>query len=271
MRRYESSIGSGSAVQATLHAMRTSALCSLMAIPALVCAPTPAQASGDFKQNRNQGMEYFKRRMYPAAIKSLRSAANSRGGDKDFKTHYYLAKSFYAQVDIEKAFPAARRSLKIATKDKSKRSAKALLTRMEEFFSGVEIKQADDQKGQVHRGYIHLEDKGGLINKKKKEAFRKIRGRFRANKVSLPTTIYLPFGTYTANLAPFEIMKGETAEAETYLYVPDDEAESTSAWWYIGGGAVVAAGAAVAAVLLSAEAPTPQRKILEPTVDLGLQ
>lgn len=27
--------------------------------------------------------------------------------------------------------------------------------------------------------------------------------------------IYLPFGTYTANLAPFDIQKGETAEAET--------------------------------------------------------
>ncbi len=253
--------------------MRTSALCTLLAISVLTTHPgvAAAGASADLKQHRNQGMEYYKRKMYPAAIKSLRQAAKQRGGGEDFKTHFYLAKSYYGVVDIERGFPAVRKAIKIATKDRSKRSAAALLKRMEEFFAGVEIKQAEDQKGQVDSGYIHLEDKGGLINKKKKEAFQKIRSRFRDNKVSLPTTIYLPFGTYTANLAPFEIKKGETADAETYLYVPDAETESTSAWWYIGGGAVVAAGAAVAAVLLSTEAPPPQRTLNQPTVDLGLQ
>lgn len=221
-------------------------------------------AAADFKQQRDQGIEYFRRKMYAAAVQTLAKASADRDGAQDFKTWYYLAKANHELVDLEEAFPAARTAVKLAHTDSSKRSAQALLKRMDDFFAGVEIRQAADQRGQVDLGYIHLEDKGGLINTTKKEAFARIRQRFRTKKVRLPTTIYLPFGSYTANLAPFDIKVGERASAETYLYLPDDEKGGISAWWYIGGGAVAVAGATAAAVILTEEPPPPRRRVQPP-------
>lgn len=241
-----------------------SALLTLMII-----APSWALADG-LVQERDQGIEYYKRKRYSAAAASLDKASKSAKGKSDQRTWYYLAKTHYALTDIEKALPASERAVELAQTDKQKRSAKALLKRINDFFSGVEIRQAADQQGQVEYGYIHLEDAGGLINKKKKKAFKQIRKRFRSTKVRLPATIYLPFGAYTANLAPFEISKGKTAKAETYLYVPDSEAGGgSSVWWYVGGGAIAVVGATAAALLLTAEEPRPERRIGAPLIRLG--
>jgi hypothetical protein len=217
--------------------------------------PPPKSSGGAkaFKPIRDQGIHYFRRKLYPAARVKLEQADRMKGGGEDFRTQFFLGKLYYEQMILERAFPRGRKAVELASDDHGRKQAKALLRRMEDFFAGVTIVQAEEQEGQVEEGYIHLEDKGGLINVKKKEAFKKIRERFKATAVRLPTTIYLPFGKYTANLAPFQIKKGETAEATTYLYKPDSE--GISAWWYVGGGAVLIGGATAAVLLMTGEEP----------------
>ena len=50
-----------------------------------------------------------------------------------------------------------------------------------------------------------FESKTGIINREKKARFTTIRDRFRGTDITLPTTVYLPYGSYTANKVPFSL------------------------------------------------------------------
>jgi len=227
--------------------------------------PGGPSAPESFQALRDQGTHYFRVKRLSAAYKVLRQAAALPEGAKDFKTRFTLAKVAYKLLLIEVALPEAEAAVELAKRVSHRVSSANLLKELKSFFAGVTLTQAPQQRGKVKKGFIHLKDTGGLINKRKKEVFRKIEQRFRTTQLSLPTTIFLPFGKYTANLAPFEIIQGETATAVTFL---DTRAEEgLSLWWY-AGGAVVLAGATAAVVLMTAPEETPQRIDLV-SVDLG--
>jgi len=235
------------------------------AAPTAPAFAAPTADSGDFKALRDRGVPYYRVKQMPAALKVLKQAAALPEGAEDFKTRYTLAKVAYKLLLIELALPEAEAAKDLAKRDSHKAASANLLKELKSFFAGVTLTQAPQQRGKVKKGFIHLKDTGGLINTRKKEVFRKIEERFRTTQVSLPTTIYLPFGKYTANLAPFEITQGETATAVTFL---DTRAEEgLSLWWYAGGAAVLA-GATAAVVLMTAPEDTPQRIDLV-SVDLG--
>ena len=223
---------------------------------ALACGAGP-QALADSAEAgheawRDRGLEYLKRDLHHQAVTWLRRASKTSDGAKDFRTMHGLARAAYGQLVLETAFPAARAAAKLADTERQKKQAGALVEQLETYFAGVRVEQAPEQRGRVARGFIHLEDTGGLISQKKKERFRRIRAHFKQYSVSLPITLYLPFGEYTANLAPFEIKQGETAGAVTFLDPPKRD-EGVSLWWYVGGAAVVASAAAVTVVLMSGE------------------
>ncbi len=236
-----------------------------LAAPATPAFAAPADDPGDFKALRDRGVHYYRVKQMPAALKVLKQAAATPEGAEDFKTRFTLAKVAYKLLHIELALPEAEAAKALAKRDSHRAASANLLKELKSFFAGVTLTQAPQQRGKVKKGFIHLKETGGLINKRKKEVFRKIEQRFRTTQVSLPTTIYLPFGKYTANLAPFEITQGETATAVTFL---DTRAEEgVSLWWYAGGAAVLA-GATAAVVLMAAPEETPQRIDLV-SVDLG--
>ncbi|MBM4319061.1 MAG: hypothetical protein FJ125_03665 [Deltaproteobacteria bacterium] len=213
----------------------------------------------DFEQSRQQGIQYYKRKLLLPAAKSLEEAAATPRGAKDYKTHSYLAKVYYDLLHLEKAFPTAARAAELVRDEEQKRSAAQFQAALVESFAGVTFQKDPEQKTELKDTYIHLKDVGGLINQKKKEAFQKIQERFLKSRVVLPITLYLPFGKYTANGAPFEIKKGEVAKANLFMYgtAPD----GIGWYWFAGGAAVVAAGTAVLmAVLLSGEEEVQQAR-----------
>jgi hypothetical protein len=203
----------------------------------------------DFESLRDRGLEYLKRHRTAVALDWLIKAAETREGVADFRTQLGLARAAYAELVLERAFPAALSAVEFADEDRRMDSALALLSTLKGLFAGVTLEQAPEQKGRVTRGYIHLKDTGGLINRQKKKLFARIQAHFKTTAVSLPLTLYLPFGAYTANLAPFTIEKGGSATAITFLDPPKAKETGTSAWWYVGGG-LAAAGAVAAVVLL---------------------
>jgi len=227
----------------------------------------PAQADEEdaLTATRDQGVHYLRVKRYELALAKLHEASKLPGGADDYQTQYSLARAAYKLLVLEQAFPAARRAVELAEGERSERASAKLLKRLEGFFGGVTLTQAPEQIGQVEKGFIHLEDAGGLINKKKKKQFARISERFKTTPVELPLTIYLPFGRYTANLAPFETKKGETAEAVMFLYVPDSD--GISPWWYVGGGLAAAAVATTATILLMDSEP-PERSVQIKSVQL---
>ena len=242
-----------------------------LALTIVLGAATPARAADAAEEEasraaRDQGVHYLRIKRYELALGRLEEAARLPGGAGDYQTQYSLAMAAYKLLVLEKAFPAARRAVELAEGARAEKASQRLLQRMDDFFGGVTLTQAPDQVGQVEKGLVHLEDTGGLINKEKKESFARIRDRFKATPVELPLTIYLPFGKYTANLAPFETKNGETADAVMFLYVPDNEG-GISPWWYIGGGVAAAAIATTATVLLMDTDP-PERQVQIRSVQL---
>ena len=225
---------------------RAMAVCLLLiGVPAggLLLSQGPALADAevrvDFKLLRKQGLHYYRKKLWGPAMSTLRKAAATPKGKTDFRTHYYLAKCCETTLQLEKAFPAAEKALKFARSEDDKAEAKKLLETLKRYYAGVRFEQHPDQPGKFEKGgLIILKPTKPIINMKKKQVFDKIAARFKATPVHLPITIYLPFGEYEANGAPFKIARGKEAKAQLFLYNP--EGDTMSWWWIVGGGAAAA-------------------------------
>lgn len=220
-------------------------------LAASLLGPTPALAADGgetaFVPLRDQGRHYLRRKLYPVALLSLERAITLPGGQEDFRTNYYLAETYDGLLMPERAFPAAELAAELATGEMEEVRSQRLLERLRRRFGAVELAQAADQKTEVRSGIIHLERTGGDLKPGPEEVFHRIRARLVKTPVELPLTIYLPNGSYLANRAPFDVVCGETTEAETYL-VPADA--GAGAWWLLAGGSLVAAAAATTAAVL---------------------
>ena len=156
---------------------------------------------------KNQGLLYFRKRMYIPAREQFDLAFSTPEGAKDFIVVYYRAKLAYMQLKLEVAFEMAELAIKLAEPDTPDQSeANKLLDTLKGQFSYVEINKAKEERNK--KGRIYLEVKRRILNKTKREQFESIRTRFRSTDVELPTKIYLPYGNYTANNVPFQIKRG---------------------------------------------------------------
>lgn len=204
---------------------------------------------GTLEDIRDQGILYFKKGLFKQARSKLVSAYKKKAGKKDFRTIFYRAKTAYKLLLLEEAFDMANRANKFSGKSSKKQhKVKELLNEMGGLYGGVTFKAA---KGETNKkGRIFFESKTGIINREKKKRFMSIRERFRSTDITLPTTIYLPYGEYLANKVPFSISQGEKKqEIEIFLQIIVDGPES-NALWYVGIGTSTAVVAGIAAYFL---------------------
>ena len=241
------------------------AFVSLVCAAMLVVAPmTGAVAQGTTLEDvRDQGILYFKKGHFKQAKVRLDQAFAAPGGDRDFLTAFYRAKAAYKLLVLELAFSMAATAESLAGDDERKKvSVSQLVTEMSSLYGPVTFKAA---KGETNaQGRIFFEAKTGIINRAKKQRFSAIRDRFRSTDVKLPATVYLPYGTYTANKVPFAIEQGaeKPPELEIFLQVvvgPDDD--DSAMWWYVGIGGAVVAGLGVGALLLLQEPEKETRRV----------
>ncbi len=245
---------------------------ALCALSVALTAPRVARAeqpdAAGFAQLRQQGIHYFDRKRYSVAVRTLEKAAATPKGRQDFKTHFYLARAHYELVVVEKAVPAAQRALELAATPEARDKAQSFLDALTGSFGSVTFQKDPEQKTELKDTFIHLKDRGGLINPSKKKLFVAIQKRFQEQKVVLPMTLYLPFGSYTANGAPFEIRQGETATANLFLY-GSPPSDGVAWYWWAGGAAVVAAGTAAVLLVLLSEDEQVQTARFEPVGIFG--
>jgi len=240
---------------------------ALLVAVSLLAAPGLGRAEGEaevgFRQLRQQGIHYFDRKRYSAAVHTLKQAAATVQGQRDFKTHFYLARAHYELVVVEEAMPEAELALEVSRTPIQEDKAQSFLDALNASFGAVTFRKDPEQKTKLTDTYIHLKDRGGLINPAKKKLFQAIQERSVDRRVKLPVTLYLPFGSYTANGAPFEIRKGEPATANLFLYGAPPS--SGIAWyWWVGGAATVAAGTAALLVVLLSQEEEVQTARFEP-------
>ena len=246
------------AMRRSSHSVGTRALsvclaAQLAAVPLLLsgaaCAQDDASASADYKSLREQAIHYYRQskgKLWPRSVALLKQAAATKDGGKDWKTLYWLAKITNEQNILEDAFPAAQKSAKLAKSDDHKKKSQAIVTFLGKSFAGVTFSQDERQKKTLQEGYIILDVDKPLINKQKKAVFSAIKDRFGQTKVKLPKTLYLPFGEYRANGAPFKIEKGQEAKAVLFLFAEPGGDEGFPWLWLAAG--ITGAAALVAGV-----------------------
>ena len=108
------------------------------------------------------------------------------------------------------------------------------------------------------RGFLVIEATTPFIATEKKRAFAKAQETYRAEVTTLPQSVYLPGGEFTANGAPFKVVEGDTAEV--YLGLQSSATAGGFPWIWVASGTAAALVAGVAAWAL-VPAPVPKRTV----------
>lgn len=223
-------------------------------------APAYAQddemGASSFTEIRDQGLLYQRKRRYKQAKAALDKAYAMPEGPGDFKTVYYRGEAAYKLLLVEQAFEMTAAAAKLAKGKRQKADVLELQTELDSLFGKVTFKAAAGETNA--QGRIFFESKTGIINREKKKRFQSIQSRFKSTDITLPITVYLPYGEYLANKVPFSIAQGaEAPEIEIFLQVQQEEEDNTWMWVGIGAGTVAAVGLGVGAVVLLAGDPPP--------------
>lgn len=172
---------------------------------------------------RDQCLHYM--RLVPPSWQAARpkcEEALAAGGKEDPKLLLTLARIAHEELELEKSFDYAERAAQVTKRPSAEEDIRAA----ERFTADTLRKRYGpvivrlDESAKVSKGYIHLRDKGGLINPDKKRVFGLLQARLSGKEITLDregTMFYLPFGTYKANAVPFTVESGKTPEVEIIL------------------------------------------------------
>lgn len=189
---------------------------------------------------RDQGVLYFKRKLYKQSKRMLDAAIRRPKGADDFIVALYRGMSAEKLLLLEEAFAMAERAQVLAEGNAQRRDAAGeFLQMLAESYGPVTFKRASGPS----RGRLELASEAKIIIKQKRAMFLSIRERLKSTEVELPVTVYLPFGQYSIRGSKFTVRKGERpVVATTFANTDLEDDGGISPWWYAGAGAAVAAG-----------------------------
>ncbi len=226
--------------------------------PVAAVAQTPAGPQ-TMAEARDQGVLYYRKKLFKQAMPLLDKAYTMPGGAQDFSVVYYRGRTAYKLLLLEKAFEMASLATTLAGDERRRAAnAKEFQTELDSLFGKLTLKAAEGETNA--KGRIFFETKTGIINREKKQRFTAIQERFKTTDITLPTTVFLPYGEYLANKVPVAIVQGEPPpEIEIFLQVQKEEEDNTLLWVGIGAGTAAAVGLGVGAWLLfGQEEPAPE-------------
>ncbi len=229
-------------------------LCLLLLSPA-----APAQTQEDLA---DQGQLYVKKKRFKQAKAVLDKAYGMKGGPEDFVTVYNRGRAAFELLLVETAFEMAGLATKTASTDRQKSRAAELQSELDALFGKVVLEAASKETNP--RGRIHFEARTGIINKTKKARFLSIQTRFQSTDITLPATVYLPYGEYLANKVPVSIQEGQPApRVEIFLHIDgvQEGDGGVGPWVWVGAGTVAAVGIGVAAFFLFDSDPETKEEI----------
>lgn len=230
----------------------------------LLIALTGAAHAQELDELRDQGKLYYQRDQYKQARLLLDKAYARADGKADFQTCYYRGLVAHELLLLEEAFQMAAEAKVLAKEDRETEKVQELQATLDALYGKITIKASENETNL--RGRIYLESQTGIINRKKKQQFNTIRERFRSTDITVPVSIYLPFGNYRINEVPVALEQGgETPEIAVILQKVGGEdggggGGGVSGWIWAGVGTLVAAGGVVAFFLLTAE-PDPKDEL----------
>lgn len=232
---------------------------TLALTPAALAPLTPCHAQAQQPQRldeiRDQGVHYYKKKLFKQAERQLETAYAMNGGPGDFETVYYRGLTAFQLDQVNLAQEMITHARRLALDDRRKRAVDELEQQLRALYGPVHFKTSPNESNL--RGRIYFEAKTGIINPDKKRRFEQIREQYRSQSVTLPATLYLPYGEYTANNVPFTVVEGATTPptVEIFLQVLGEDIagagdESDNTWLWVGVGTAAAVGLGIGAYFL---------------------
>lgn len=221
---------------------------------------TGAMAQG-MEELRDQGVLYTQKDRYKQAKVFLDKAYATPDGKKDFKTLYYRGMTAHELLLLEDAFAMAAAAKAVAKNETQTLRVQELQEKLDALYGKITIKASENETNP--QGRIHIESETGIINRKKKKQFQTIRDRFKSTDITVPVSIYLPFGNYRINEVPVALKQGEKApEIAVILHTVGGKKDEggVSGWVWVGAGTAAAAAGVAAFFLLQSE-PEPNRSL----------
>ena len=220
--------------------MRSLVVAAVCTLCALTPSPAHAAKGASLDEVRDQGVHYFKRGRHALALTTLTKAYAMDGGKRDFLTVFYRGRAASETHQLEVAFEMLSLARTLPAEKKAwQTKARAVLEGLHTQFGKVNLVAAANETNT--KGRIFFEPQMRILSKVKRENFDKIRTRFRTTDITLPITVYLPYGDYRVNQAQFAVVEGqETETVEIILQKPISEATEVP-WVWIGAGAGAAA------------------------------
>lgn len=249
-------------------AFTAAALAPLPPRPAHAQAPQPK-----LEEVRDQGVHYYKKKLFKQAERQLEKAYAMSGGPGDFETVYFRGLTAYQLDQVNLAHEMVTNARRLALDPRRKRAVDELEQQIRALYGPVVFKASPNESNR--RGRIYFEAKTGIINPDKKRRFEQIRDQYRSTSITLPATLFLPYGEYTANNVPFAVLEGasEPPTVEIFLQIVEEDVIAASGgggddtWLWVGVGTAAAIGIGVGAYFLLAgddEEATPRKPAFLP-------
>jgi len=193
-----------------------------------------------YQQRVHQAERYVEGKLYEQAVKELKELERSPEGSQDVRVSELLSLAYYHSNDINKALYYLRQARQL-TADEGLRAR--LTQHYQQWIKAFGLVQFASLTPTTS-GAIELNAERKILNPKRRAAF-KIAQRQLRRGVTLPLSMYLPFGSYVANSVPFQLKPSLPPPSVELSLIPvKGEAVSTktSKWVYItlGGVALIA-------------------------------
>lgn len=236
---------------------------TLALTPAALAPVTPCHAQAQAQAQRldeirDQGVHYYKKKLFKQAERQLETAYAMSGGPGDFETVYFRGLTAFQLDQVNLAHEMATIAERLAVDDRRKRAVNELKQQIRALYGPIVFKASPNESNR--RGRIYFEAKTGIINPDKKRRFEQIREQYRSTSVTLPATLFLPYGEYTANNVPFTVLEGATEPptVEIFLQVLEEDVvgangasgASDNTWLWVGVGTAAAVGLGIGAYFL---------------------
>ncbi|MEZ4435496.1 MAG: hypothetical protein R3F65_24085 [bacterium] len=226
-------------------------------------APAYAQAQPQkLEEVRDQGVHYYKKKLFKQAERQLATAYAMNGGPGDFETVYFRGLTAFQLDQVNLAQEMVQSARRLAVDARRKRAVDELEQQIRALYGPVVFKASPNETNR--KGRIYFEAKTGIINPDKRRRFEQIREQYRAHSVTLPTTLYLPYGEYTANNVPFAVVEGasDPPTVEIFLQIVEEDVlaaagDNDNTWLWVGIGTAAAVGIGVGAWLLLSDDAEP--------------
>lgn len=227
----------------------------------VLCHAAPAQT---YEQRLDQVRLYIRNQMLPAALTELEQLSRTQQGQADVRVFAALAKVNFKLHEVTLALKHLR-----TARDLSRNPAEqAQLTSLyEEWLSEFGLVRFEPASS-VSQGSFELVRKRKLINQERQAVLDHVSQQFR-NGITLPISVYLPYGSYLINEAPFKIARDGTVPVVSVLLKPTQmdppKIEEPFPWLYVGLGGVAIIAAGIGSYFILSDPPSA-----EPTVDINI-